>query len=49
VHEAAEYPNSFIPLGPDDERIETPRFTLCMGAGNLVGHVEMLIDDFGDD
>lgn len=29
----AEYPNSFGPLGPKDERIETPRFTLCMGAG----------------
>jgi hypothetical protein len=32
VREAAEYPNSFIPLGPGDERIETERFTLCMGA-----------------
>jgi GNAT superfamily N-acetyltransferase len=40
VREAAEYPNSFIPLGPDDERIETPRFTLCMGAGNRVNTVQ---------
>jgi hypothetical protein len=33
VREAAEYPNSFIPLGPQDERVETERFTLCMSAG----------------
>src|SRR5205814_1080471 len=31
--EIAEYPNSFSPLGPKDERIETDRYTLCMGAG----------------
>jgi GNAT superfamily N-acetyltransferase len=30
VREAAEYPNSFIPLGPGEERIETERYTLCM-------------------
>jgi GNAT superfamily N-acetyltransferase len=30
----AEYPNSFGPLGPGDERVETARFTLCMGAGS---------------
>ena len=29
----AEYPNSFGPLGPGDERIETARYTLCMGTG----------------
>jgi hypothetical protein len=29
----AEYPNSFGPLGPGDERIETDRFTLCLGVG----------------
>lgn len=28
--EAAEYPNSFILLGPGVEHVETPRFTLCM-------------------
>jgi GNAT superfamily N-acetyltransferase len=33
VREPAEYPNSFGPLGPGDERIETDRFTLCLGAG----------------
>jgi len=31
--ELAEYPNSFGPLGPKDERIETHRYTLCMGHG----------------
>ena len=33
LRELAEYPNSFGPLGPKDERIETPRYTLCMGHG----------------
>ncbi|HUZ83136.1 MAG TPA: hypothetical protein VMU66_00465 [Gaiellales bacterium] len=33
LREIAEYPNAFSPLGPHDERIETDRFTLCMGAG----------------
>jgi GNAT superfamily N-acetyltransferase len=33
LREVAEYPNSFGPLGPADERIETDRYTLCMGAG----------------
>ena len=32
LREVAEYPNSFGPLGPGDERIDTGRFTLCMGA-----------------
>ena len=31
LREVAEYPNSFIPLGPGDERIETDRYTLCLG------------------
>jgi hypothetical protein len=31
LREIAEYPNSFGPLGPTDERIETDRYTLCMG------------------
>ena len=34
LREVAEYPNSFGPLGAVDERIETDRFTLCMGAGS---------------
>ncbi|HEU5212144.1 MAG TPA: hypothetical protein VFU10_05190 [Gaiellaceae bacterium] len=33
LREVAEYPNSFGPLGPRAERIETARYTLCMGAG----------------
>lgn len=33
LREVAEYPNSFGPLGPGDERIDTERYTLCMGAG----------------
>ena len=33
LREVAEYPNSFSPLGPGDDRIETERYTLCIGAG----------------
>src|SRR5918992_5344654 len=33
LRELAEYPNSYGPLGPSDERIETERFTLCIGSG----------------
>ena len=33
LREIAEYPNSFGPLAPGDERIETGRYTLCVGAG----------------
>jgi hypothetical protein len=33
LREVAEYPNSFGPLGVGDERIETDRYTLCMGPG----------------
>ena len=33
LRELAEYPNSYGPLGPNDERIETDRFTLCIGPG----------------
>jgi hypothetical protein len=33
LREIAEYPNSFSPLGPKDERIETDRYTLCIGTG----------------
>ncbi len=33
LREIAEYPNSFGPLGPCDARIDTERYTLCMGAG----------------
>jgi hypothetical protein len=33
LREVAEYPNSFGPLGPADERIDTDRYTLWMGSG----------------
>lgn len=40
LREIAEYPNSFGPLGPRDERIETGRYTLCMGAGKTWNTVQ---------
>ena len=36
LREMAEYPNSFIPLAPGDERIETDRYTLCLAIGATV-------------
>ena len=36
LRETAEYPNSFIPLGQGDERIETNRYTLCLSVGATV-------------
>jgi hypothetical protein len=40
LREIAEYPNSFGPLGPKDERIVTDRYTLCMGAGETWNTVQ---------
>jgi GNAT superfamily N-acetyltransferase len=40
LREVAEYPNSFGPLGPYDERVETPRYTLCLGAGSTWNTVQ---------
>jgi hypothetical protein len=40
LREVAEYPNSFGPLGPADERIETDRYTLCMGSGKTWNTVQ---------
>ena len=40
LREIAEYPNSFGPLGPSDERIETARYTLCMAAGRTWNTVQ---------
>jgi hypothetical protein len=40
LREIAEYPNSFGPLGPSDERIETDRYTLCMGLGKTWNTVQ---------
>jgi hypothetical protein len=40
LREIAEYPNSFGPLAPGDERIETGRYTLCVGAGSTWNTVQ---------
>jgi hypothetical protein len=40
LREVAEYPNSFGPLGPSDERIDTARYTLCLGAGTTWNTVQ---------
>jgi hypothetical protein len=47
LREVAEYPNSFGPLGPNDERIATERYTLCMGAGTTWNTVQR--QQFGAD
>ena len=40
LREIAEYPNSFGPLARGDERIETGRYTLCVGAGSTWNTVQ---------
>jgi hypothetical protein len=40
LREIAEYPNPFGPLAPGDERIETDRYTLCIGAGSTWNTVQ---------
>jgi hypothetical protein len=40
LREIAEYPNSFGPLARGDERIETDRYTLCLGAGSTWNTVQ---------
>ena len=40
LREVAEYPNSFGSLGPRDERIDTGRYTLCMGSGSMWNTVQ---------
>jgi hypothetical protein len=40
LREVAEYPNSFGPVAPGDERIETDRYTLCLGAGSTWNTVQ---------
>jgi hypothetical protein len=40
LREVAEYPNSFGPLGPGAERIETDRYTLCLGPGSTWNTVQ---------
>jgi hypothetical protein len=51
LREVAEYPNCFGPLGPRDERIETDRYTLCMGRGlswNTVQRQRLREEDVDD-
>jgi hypothetical protein len=40
LREVAEYPNSFGSLGRGDERIDTGRYTLCVGAGSTWNTVQ---------
>jgi hypothetical protein len=40
LREIAEYPNSFGPLARGDERIDTGRYTLCLGAGSTWNTVQ---------
>ena len=40
LREVAEYPNSFGPLGSRDERIDTGRYTLCLGMGSTWNTVQ---------
>jgi hypothetical protein len=40
LREVAEYPNSFGPLGPRDERIDTGRYTLWIGPGKTWNTVQ---------
>jgi GNAT superfamily N-acetyltransferase len=40
LREVAEYPNSFGPLSPGAERIETGRYTLTMGVGSTWNTVQ---------
>lgn len=40
LREIAEYPNSFGAVAAGGERIETDRFTLCMGAGSTWNTVQ---------
>lgn len=40
LREVAEYPNSFMPLSPGEERIDTGRYTLCLGHSKLSNTVQ---------
>ena len=40
LREIAEYPNSFGPVGENEERIDTGRYTLCIGAGSTWNTVQ---------
>src|SRR5262249_23210866 len=47
LREFAEYLNAFEPPGPDEQRVETPRYTLLMGVGDTWNTVQR--QDFGAD
>ena len=40
LREVAEYPNSFSPVAENEERLETGRYTLCIGAGSTWNTVQ---------
>jgi hypothetical protein len=40
LREVAEYPNSFGPLGANSERLDTGRYTLCLGPGSTWNTVQ---------
>jgi hypothetical protein len=40
LREVAEYPNSFGPVGPGSDRIDTGRYTLCLGAASTWNTVQ---------
>jgi hypothetical protein len=51
LREVAEYPNSFGPLGPGGERLDTGRYTLCIGTGkkwNTVQRQRFALEDVDD-
>jgi hypothetical protein len=51
LREVAEYPNSFGPLSPGAERVETERYTLCLGVGstwNTVQRQRFPLDELDD-
>ena len=51
LREVAEYPNSFGPLSPGAERVETERYTLCLGVGstwNTVQRQRFALDELVD-
>lgn len=45
LRETSEYPNSFIPLAPGDERIETDRYTLCLAIGATVQRQRFALEE----
>jgi hypothetical protein len=51
LREVAEYPNAFGPLGPGGERLDTGRYTLCIGTGkkwNTVQRQRFPVDEVDD-